>query len=48
MTATIYELSPELHWYIVKIYKDVDNELLKDLQAYQEYYQGQVRIEYRR
>lgn len=46
MTAIIYELSPELQWYKVKVYTDVTPELFEDLQAYAEYYQGQVRIEY--
>lgn len=46
MKATIYELSPNLYWYKVKVYEAVSDELFKDLQAYADYYQGQVRIEY--
>jgi len=46
MKATIYVLSSELHWYKHKEYPEVTPEQLKQLEAYQEEYQGQVRVEY--
>jgi len=47
MKATIYTLNPSsLHWYKSESYEDVDNELYQQLQAYAEYHQGQVRVEY--
>ena len=47
MKAKVYILNPSsLHWYISEIFDNVDEELYKKLQAYAEYYQGQVSVEY--
>ncbi len=47
MKAKVYILNPSsLHWYVSEKFDDVDNELFQQLEAYAEYYQGQVRVEY--
>ena len=47
MTAKVYTLNPDsLHWYVSETFDAVDDTLFQQLQAYAEYHQGQVRIEY--
>ena len=47
MNAIVYVLNlSSLHWYVSQTFEDVDDALLKQLEAYQEEYQGQVRVEY--
>jgi len=46
MTATVYVLSSSLHWYKSVVHEDITDEEYKNLKAYEEEYQGQVRIEY--
>ena len=47
MKAIVYVLNlSSLHWYVSQTFEDVDDALLKQLEAYQEEYQGQVRVEY--
>lgn len=47
MKAKVYILKPSsLHWYLSESFDNVNNELRQRLEAYQEYNQGQVRVEY--
>ena len=47
MTVKIYILNPSsLHWYLSETYKDVTADEVKQIDAYADYNQGQVRVEY--
>jgi len=46
MTAKIYQLSSNLHWYLYRTIDNVSNEEFKEIEAFKEQYQGQVRVEY--